>query len=162
MQLTALQTAVKNYFTTGLASTLTATKPNEGSKTLAQWLAIGASDIIEPALNTPGYGGLGLQAAAGNVDSAAVRSAIMSGSDFLNIADNVMGKLNWAITADPFPFDNLQLVTNVQALLEAYPSSLAKFNALTVRPASINEAVFGGQVTMEDLNAIFGFFAAGG
>lgn len=165
--LTAFQTALKDFFA---ASSAPATWPPDGTKTLAEWLALQNASLLFQVVNDPVFGGgLELTIPQSSVTSGVARTAIAASSEYGTISPDALKKIEFPLGSDPIDLGNAALVASIESVILLYtggdPNSdmLAHFRALKTKAASIAQYVAAGlgmpdprnvSATMEDINAI--------
>lgn len=151
--MTPLQTELQAFLQ---ASQIEYTSPADGVtvKTLSQWLSVQDAGTLSAAINDLALGAAnGFTVPAGNVDSSIVKGAVAP-SEAMSMQNS--GVLSTFIAwVDGAPFNmNANAADAVAAILAPYPLTLAAFNSLRTKPGTINQAEFGGAVTIDDINAI--------
>lgn len=162
MALTERQTQLKSLLTIGIAASIMRSWPDPDaplgfiSKPLSEWVTNGNASLLMDAVNDNALGeSLGLSVAQTLIPSSAINEAVAAGDEYpATISLDSIQKLTFILQHPTFDFGKAGVVQSVEDLLEPYPDCLAKFQALKVRFASINAALFEGKLTMEDISAI--------
>lgn len=163
MSLTTNQRTLKALLTTGIAAHVVRSWPDPDapggsySKTLAEWVAVPNPTLLFNAVNDPSVGvEIHLQAPQTLIPSSAINEAVAEGSEFpATIGAQTLSLLSFVLQHPTFDFSKAGVVESVETLLTPYPDCLAKFRALKYTDnISINDALFGGSLTIEDLSAI--------
>ena len=155
MALTTIQQQIKDYFTIGSAGPKPWMRINSGEiKPLSEWFALGDAEDILSALNdTPLGRSLGLRAAQRGIVSNTTFKVRMASDPTLLPNSAAQSALNWIVNGGDLNFGNAELISAIQLTLLPYESLLETFNTLLTRPASINDSLFNGAATSDDVNA---------
>lgn len=126
---------------------------NGDTRTLAEWIAVRDDAAVAGCLSSIDVGlALGKTVVRDLVPATEVKAAIAASAEFATMPESVMSKLQWFISADPFPMGEPAMASGVDRILEPFAGARSSFNALRVRVGSIAESLIGRSVSTNEIS----------